>query len=151
MRLVVLACILASSLVVADRPPLLPMPVEIAWGAGEINSAEARVVVKPGSVPAPACADEAYELEISPSTGIRIRANTEQGVRHARATLAQLTRGDRVTCASIRDWPAFPIRGLMHDVGRNFQSLALVKRQVDLMARYKLNTFHWHLTDYQRP
>ena len=148
MRLVALACLLASPLAAADRPPLLPMPVEIAWGAGEIDAAEARVVVKPGSVAAPTCADEAYELEVSPATGIRIRANTERGARHARATLAQLTRGGKVACASIRDWPAFPIRGVMHDVGRNFQSLAMVKRQVDLMARHKLNTFHWHLTDY---
>lgn len=147
MRLATLACLALSALAASERPALLPLPVEIIWGTGKIAATEPRVDVRPGSVAAPTCADEAYELEVG-DTGIRIRANSERGVRHARATLVQLTRGGKVARAVIRDWPAFPIRGLMHDVGRNFQSLAMVKRQVDLMARHKLNTFHWHLTDY---
>ncbi len=141
--------LLPLAAVAAERPALLPMPVEVTWGQGDLAVAGLRetVEVKEGSVEAASCADEAYELRVS-AAGIRIRANTERGVRHARATLAQLTRGGKVAAATIRDWPAFPIRGLMHDVGRNFQTLGMVKRQVDLMARHKLNTFHWHLTDY---
>jgi hexosaminidase len=141
--------LLLAALPATERPALIPLPVEITWGGGEVAIAGLResVEVKPGSVPAPTCADEAYELEVATS-GIRIRANTERGVRHARATLAQLTRDGRSPAVAIRDWPAFPIRGLMHDVGRNFQSPAMVRRQIDLMARHKLNTFHWHLTDY---
>ncbi|WP_222439134.1 family 20 glycosylhydrolase [Echinicola salinicaeni] len=47
----------------------------------------------------------------------------------------------------ISDAPAYPLRGFMIDVGRNYQSLELLKEQLDIMADYKLNTFHWHLTD----
>ena len=36
----------------------------------------------------------------------------------------------------------------MHDVGRNFQSLKLIKQHIDVMAMYKYNVFHWHLTDH---
>jgi hypothetical protein len=135
--------------IAADRPALMPMPVEVTWGAGELSAAGLKetVEVRQGLVNAPTCADEAYELSVAAS-GIRIRANTDRGVRHARATLAQLVRGGKLPAVTVRDWPAFPIRGFMHDVGRNFQSLGAIKRQVELMARYKLNTFHWHLTDY---
>lgn len=146
---VLIPALLAALAVAMERPALLPMPREAIWGAGALDAAGLRetVEVGEGSVQAPTCADEAYELEVS-AAGVRIRANTARGVRHARATLAQLTREGKVAAVAIRDWPAFPIRGLMHDVGRNFQSLAMVRRQVDLMAAYKLNTFHWHLTDY---
>ena len=47
----------------------------------------------------------------------------------------------------MRDWPAFAVRGFMHDVGRNFQSVAELKPQIERFAQYKLNTFHWHLSD----
>jgi hypothetical protein len=47
----------------------------------------------------------------------------------------------------IVDYPAFPIRGFMHDTGRNFRDVELLKRDIDLMSAYKLNVFHWHLTD----
>lgn len=146
---VLIPALLAALAAAMERPALLPLPREATWGEGAIDAAGLRetVEVGEGSVKAPSCADEAYELVVS-AAGVRIRANTERGVRHARATLAQLTRGGKVAIVAIRDWPAFPIRGLMHDVGRNFQSLAMIRRQVDLMAAHKLNTFHWHLTDY---
>jgi len=138
------------ALAIESRPALIPMPCEVIWRTeGDIALAGLResVTVKAGSVKAPTVADEAYELDVGPS-GIAIRANTPTGVLRARATLAQLTRDGKVTSITVRDWPAFPIRGLLHDVGRNFQGIPALKRQLDLMAAYKLNTFHWHLTDY---
>ena len=66
----------------------------------------------------------------------------------AEATLSQLTDElGRVPDVEIHDWAAYPVRGFMHDVGRNYQPLPMLKRTIDLMARYKLNLFHWHLTD----
>lgn len=131
------------------RPALIPLPQAIQWRAeGDIPAGlKEDVTVKPGSVKATTCAEEAYELDVSPA-GIRITANTPVGVLRARATLAQLTRDGKVACATITDWPAFPVRGILQDVGRNFQSIAALRRQILLMERYKLNTFHWHLTDY---
>ncbi len=151
MRPLVLLALLALPIaaLAAERPVLLPMPREITWGSGTVPAAGLKetVEIKAGAVAAPTCADEAYALEVS-AAGVRILANTERGVFHARATLAQLTRDGKVAAVTVRDWPAFPIRGFMHDVGRNFQTPGAIKRQIDLLARYKLNTFHWHLTDY---
>lgn len=66
----------------------------------------------------------------------------------ARQTLDQLTDSDGcVPDAEIHDWAAYPVRGFMHDTGRNYQPLSMLKETIDLMARYKLNFFHWHLTD----
>src|SRR4051812_483168 len=51
--------------------------------------------------------------------------------------------------AEIRDWPRFPYRGFMLDSCRHIQSMDYIKRQIDLMALYKLNRFHWHLSEDQ--
>jgi hexosaminidase len=50
---------------------------------------------------------------------------------------------------SIKDSPRFPYRGLHLDVGRHFFPVDFIKRYIDLMAMYKLNRFHWHLTEDQ--
>lgn len=67
----------------------------------------------------------------------------------AQSTLKQLT--DENGCArdvEIHDWSAYPFRCFMHDTGRNYQSVDMLKETLDLMSFYKLNYFHWHLTDY---
>ena len=48
----------------------------------------------------------------------------------------------------IHDWPSYPVRGFMHDTGRNYQPIEMLKETLDLMSFYKLNYFHWHLTDH---
>jgi len=47
----------------------------------------------------------------------------------------------------ISDWPAFAVRGFMQDVGRNYMSMEMLKEQIDVLAAYKFNVFHLHLTD----
>jgi len=54
-----------------------------------------------------------------------------------------------VPCVEIEDYPRFPWRGFMLDVGRHFFDKALVKKMLDLMALHKMNKFHWHLTEDQ--
>jgi hypothetical protein len=67
----------------------------------------------------------------------------------AKSTLAQLTdTNGRVPEVEIHDWAAYPFRGFMHDTGRNYQPISLLKETIDLMSFYKLNYFHWHLTDH---
>ena len=67
----------------------------------------------------------------------------------AQSTLIQLTDNqNRIPNIEIHDWAAYPFRGFMHDTGRNYQPVSLLKETLDLMAFYKLNYFHWHLTDY---
>ncbi len=66
----------------------------------------------------------------------------------ARQTLAQLKdEKGRVPDIEIHDWSAYPFRGFMHDTGRNFQTIEMLKETIDLMSLYKINYFHWHLTD----
>ena len=66
----------------------------------------------------------------------------------AKQTLAQLKDQEgRVPDVEIHDWSAYPFRGFMHDTGRNFQTLEMLKETIDLMSLYKINYFHWHLTD----
>ena len=92
---------------------------------------------------------EAYRLQVT-ATGIRITAVKAAGVFYALQTLRQLLPAGGsgiVPGCDIVDYPALRIRGIMHDLGRNFQSVALLKEQLDVMGRYKYNVFHFHLTD----
>ncbi len=91
--------------------------------------------------------EEAYKLEVK-QDAIILSGNTAHGIFNGLQTLAQLMDDSRfVPGCSITDHPAFKWRGYMVDVGRNYQSPALLKQQIDMMARYKLNVFHFHLTE----
>ena len=95
---------------------------------------------------------EAYRLSFS-NKRIKIEAVTEQGVYWAMQTLRQLERkkGKRSSVAGceIVDWPAFRIRGFMQDVGRSYISMEELKREIEILSRFKINVFHWHLTENQ--
>lgn len=92
---------------------------------------------------------EAYRLLTTPRS-IEIQATTPQGAYWALQTLAQLeTQKGTFTGAEVIDWPAFAVRGFMHDVGRSFLSVGELKKHIALLSRYKINVFHWHLTEYQ--
>lgn len=96
--------------------------------------------------------DEAYHLIVS-NNKILVEAVTERGVYWAMQTLAQLQKeqGKKVVFegCEITDWPAFRIRGLMQDVGRSYISIEELKREIAMLARFKMNVFHWHLTENQ--
>jgi len=98
-------------------------------------------------------ADEAYELRITPH-GVRIYADSSSGHYYGLQTLLQLIHGSEKTasevtlpCVEIKDAPRFVWRGFMLDESREFSGENAVKRLLDVMAYYKLNKFHWHLTD----
>ena len=96
--------------------------------------------------------NEAYTLEIT-ANEINIAAVTATGVIRAAQTLTQLAEGWDGTPAlealTMKDWPAFKLRGYMHDVGRSFISIDELVKQIELFSRFKVNTFHWHLTENQ--
>lgn len=125
---------------------LLPMPREIAFTQGEC------AVVDPSVESVEGIASEGYELSVTPQ-GIVIRASGKAGVFYASQTLAQLAARDSdgkivsYPCCEIRDAPRFRWRGVHFDDVRHFFGKETVKRTIDLMSRYKLNVFHWHLTD----
>ncbi len=96
--------------------------------------------------------NEAYELTVM-SGSVGVKAVTATGVVRAAATLMQMAEGYEGTpeleACTITDWPAFKLRGYMHDVGRSFIDVGELKKEIDLLSRFKVNTFHWHLTDHQ--
>ena len=100
----------------------------------------------------PTLDEGAYKLKVSEES-IKIEAGSSSGFTHACATLLQLLKRDEATktmeavCCSIIDSPRFRYRGMMLDCARNFHSVEQVKRLINLLAHYKFNTFHWHLTD----
>ncbi|MGI9174320.1 MAG: beta-N-acetylhexosaminidase [Rhodothermales bacterium] len=106
---------------------------------------------------------EGYRLEVTP-TGATLTAAAPAGLFYGVQTLRQLmpvaverggvVRGDDATVWAIpavlvEDAPRFGYRGLPLDVGRHFFPVSFVKKYLDLMAFYKLNRFHWHLTEDQ--
>jgi lysophospholipase L1-like esterase len=90
--------------------------------------------------------NEAYSLTISKNR-VLLRAVTPHGFFNAIQTLSQLIINNEVQSCEISDWPAFAWRGFMVDVARNYQSIKQLKQQIDVMAAYKLNVFHFHLTE----
>lgn len=92
--------------------------------------------------------DEAYELQIK-KNGVVIRSSAPAGRFYAEKTLEMLAASDQVQCMTIKDEPRFEWRGFMLDEARHFFGKEKVKQLLDLMARYKLNRFHWHLSDSQ--
>lgn len=83
---------------------------------------------------------------------ITIKAASESGFRHAFQVLYQLMElydHQRLPCFEIEDAPAFSWRGLHLDVSRHFFEVAEIKKLLRVMSFYRLNVFHWHLTDDQ--
>lgn len=90
--------------------------------------------------------EEGYLLKVS-NQQINIKAKSNKGLFHGIETFLQLIRGSFVQSCEISDAPAFQWRGFMTDVGRNYQSLPMLKQMIDVMASYKLNVFHFHCTE----
>ena len=97
---------------------------------------------------------EGYLLKVNTST-IIITAASPNGIFYGMQTLKQLlpVKAEngilRVPVVDIKDQPRFAWRGSMLDVCRHFSPVSFIKKYIDILAMYKLNTFHWHLTDDQ--
>ncbi|GAB3522698.1 family 20 glycosylhydrolase [Emticicia fontis] len=92
---------------------------------------------------------EGYILTVNPNQ-ISIIGHDDAGVFYGIQTLIQLAvQSTKIPSCTIEDYPRFSYRGLHLDVGRNMFPLSFLKKYIDLLSSYKLNTFHWHLTDDQ--
>ena len=96
--------------------------------------------------------NESYRIDITRRQAI-LSAPTVVGALRGLETLLQLLDADRegyfFPGVQIDDQPRFPWRGLLIDVARHFQTMEVLKRNLDAMAAVKLNVFHWHLTEDQ--
>lgn len=120
----------------------LPMKISATAVPGEPY-----IELQLSTVDVPKAPEEAYQIKVSAQKVLLI-ANTEHGIFNGSQTLLQLMQnGVSIDACTITDWPAFQWRSYMVDVGRNFQSISTLKQQIDVMAKYKLNIFHFHPTE----
>ena len=127
---------------------VIPVPSEVQLNEGTYIY-DSEPVVKVAMVKNMENGPEAYILKVTPK-GVTIKAATETGLFYARQTLRQMTGDGKVQeiqCCEIKDFPRFPYRGLHVDVSRHFRSVDFLKKQIDAMSRFKMNSMHIHLTD----
>ncbi len=132
-------------------------PVRAATGfdlpiAGEAGDATSNIISLQLSDDA-AEHPEGYRLIVT-SGSVTLGAKTPAGLFYGLQTLTQLLPvGDAnawsMPAVQIADAPRFAYRGMHLDVGRHFFPVVFIKKYIDLMAMYKMNTFHWHLTEDQ--
>jgi hexosaminidase len=108
----------------------------------------------------PALGPEAYTLDVSPR-GVVVAASAPAGAFYGLETLKQLLPAAiyreaplgntvwRAAAVHVEDAPRFAWRGAHLDVARHFEPKEFVKKYIDLLARHKMNRFHWHLTEDQ--
>lgn len=105
--------------------------------------------------------EEGYKLTVS-RKGVTIESGTQKGFYYGFVSLKKMlpacimagVKDSKVTTytlpyVSITDAPRYKYRGFMLDVSRHFFSAKQIKRIIDVMAAYKMNAFHFHLTDDQ--
>ena len=103
--------------------------------------------------------NEGYSLDITPE-GVHLEAKSPAGLFMGVQTIRQLLPAEveasskqegpwRMATGTINDIPTYAVRGAMFDVARHFFSVEDTKRFIDLIAAYKMNTMHLHLSDDQ--
>ena len=133
----------------------------ISLGAGNYNAAfpKNNTIVFTTLGADPSFGKEGYTIEVT-ETNIFVKSVSANGFFYGFQTLLQLLPPDivknsaivktySIPSVSIKDKPRFGYRGMHLDVGRHMFPVEFIKKYIDLMAMYKLNTFHWHLTDDQ--
>jgi hexosaminidase len=121
--------------------------------ASDANTATLFIETQGPGKPVPSVdEDESYSLEVSDKQAM-LRAPTVVGALRGLETFLQLLESDRegyfIPAVEIQDKPRFRWRGLLIDVGRHYEPIAVLKRNLDAMAAVKLNVLHWHLTEDQ--
>ncbi|PQA95241.1 beta-N-acetylhexosaminidase [Chryseobacterium shigense] len=95
--------------------------------------------------------DYDYEINVTEDF-ISVTGKDDAGLFHGIQTLLQLIQNaenGKIPAVKIKDYPKFAWRGMHLDVCRHFFNVDEVKQYIDYLSMYKLNTFHWHLTDDQ--
>ena len=140
--------VLFSQAVARMEPPaLIPFPAKWEPAPGECRLSEGpRILhIQDSTIANP----EGYRLQVRPEE-IRMYFKEKAGAFYAQQTLQQLTAPDGVIpCFDIEDAPRFSYRGMHLDVCRHIFPVEFVKKYIDLLARHKMNYFHWHLTEDQ--
>jgi len=150
MKLIPVLLLLAAAGCTATQPvSVTPVPESVTYTGGSVRTSALKssvTTILKDSVE-DITSEEGYILTLS-RKGAVIEATTEAGIFYGRKTLEQICDGPkRVPACIIRDQPRFEYRGIMIDVSRHWFDKNYIKKQMDAMARYKLNRLHLHLTD----
>ena len=100
------------------------------------------ILIRPEMLPS----DEGYAISTD-NNGIIVTANAPAGAFYALQTMRQMVESGEWQTGIIADYPRFEYRGVLVDISRHFRTVDFLKRQIDMMARVKLNRLHLHLTD----
>ena len=100
------------------------------------------ILIRPEMLPS----DEGYAISTD-NNGIIVTANAAAGAFYALQTMRQMVESGEWQTGIIADYPRFEYRGVLVDISRHFRTVDFLKRQIDMMARVKLNRLHLHLTD----
>lgn len=125
-----------------------PLKLSVSKKANKKNSVNLVLVKESADLSSP----ESYQLSVTPKE-ITISATNGAGLFYGVQSLLQLINQHEnaevksIPALLIKDTPRLSYRGLHLDVSRHFLSKEFIKKQLDMMAYYKLNRFHWHLTD----
>ncbi len=112
------------------------------------NAPSITLKIKEGIAP-----KEGYQLNIN-TQSIQLQGADAPGLFHGLQSIIQLLPVHKqstyqIPCAKIKDYPRFGYRGMHLDCGRHFFPVSFIKEYLDMMARFKFNKFHWHLTEDQ--
>ena len=152
--LILLLTVLCHCVAIGANNPvlLLPWPQKVCFNGKQVKDGLPICERYVDEVKGAKFQDEAYHLSIT-DDGILLEATTPTGMYWGRQTIEQLKynkkRKTYLPQCEITDWPAFRIRGFLHDTGRSFIPISELEREITLLSRYKINTFHWHLTENQ--
>ena len=106
------------------------------------KSGDIRIYLNPESM----SFDEGYAI-VTSEESVYITAKTSAGAFYALQTIRQLVESGEWLTGAIVDYPRFDYRGILIDISRHHRSVEFLKRQIDMMARLKMNRLHLHLTD----
>lgn len=144
----------------AQAKGIVPVPQLMDWEGGTTVVSPDSIVLRTVSpeefvavtrLKSVVSSEEAYVVEVMPHKVV-ITATAAPGLFYGMQSLEQLAEHTaehlwKLPLGRVDDAPRFPYRGFMMDVSRHFRSKEFVKKQMDAMARYKLNRLHLHLTD----
>lgn len=134
------------------------LPVVLASGKATLSQGSILLAITSGAENTDLGA-EGYALDVTPDA-VTLKANQPAGVFRGVQTIRQLlpaaierrtkqAEAWRMPSVSLRDYPRFAWRGAMLDVARHFFPVSDIKRYIDVLAYYKINVLHLHLTDDQ--
>ena len=131
----------------SERIGAVALPVDSSLASSmSVRLTKTEVKVNLNSKLAPS--NEAYQLSVDTAKQqVHVCASEAAGAFWGVQTLLSLVHGGSLPAVEIKDAPRYPYRGMHLDVSRNFHSKESVLRLLEVMGMYKLNKFHFHLTD----